>query len=102
MRIQTMLLVALGVLGGGFDASQRSWASQHELRTESGVPNRQQGTSGETPSLTDKLQESHGVIRPPANIDPQIRVPAPMPDPGTTPVIPPPGTPGGDPMVIPK
>jgi hypothetical protein len=31
-----------------------------------------------------------------------MRVPAPVPDPGTTPVIPAPGSPGGNPLVQPK
>lgn len=43
-----------------------------------------------------------GVVRPPAGIDPGIGAPAPMPNPRTTPVIPPPGTPGGDPRVQPR
>lgn len=37
-----------------------------------------------------------GVLRPPGNVDPGIQAPAPVPRPGTTPVIPPPGTPGGE------
>ena len=42
-----------------------------------------------------------GVITPPANVDPQIkRTPSHSADP--MPVIPPPGTPGGDPSVKPK
>jgi hypothetical protein len=43
-----------------------------------------------------------GVIKPPAGLDPQIQAPVPNPHPNTTPVIPPPGTPGGDPNVQPK
>jgi len=43
-----------------------------------------------------------GVIRPPAGVDPGIQAPAPVPAPGTTPVIPPPGTPGGDMRVQPR
>jgi hypothetical protein len=43
-----------------------------------------------------------GVVRPPAGIDPGMRVPAPNPAPGTTPVIPPPGSPGGDLTVRPR
>lgn len=43
-----------------------------------------------------------GVLRPPGNVDPGIHAPAPVPRPGTTPVIPPPGTPGGDPTVRPR
>ena len=50
--------------------------------------------------LSDKLARSDGVLCPPAGVDPEIR--APTPESGNTPVIPPPGSPGGDPMVRPK
>ena len=50
--------------------------------------------------LGDKLAKSDGVLCPPTGIDPQMR--APTPDTGNTPVIPPPGSPGGDPTVRPK
>ena len=50
--------------------------------------------------LGDKLAKSDGVLCPPAGVDPEIR--APTPDAGNTPVIPPPGSPGGDPNVRPK
>jgi hypothetical protein len=50
--------------------------------------------------LGDKLAKSDGVLCPPAGIDPQMR--APTPDTGNTPVIPPPGSPGGDPTIRPK
>jgi hypothetical protein len=53
-------------------------------------------------SLSEQLDESKGVIDPPPIGDAGIHVPAPDPTPGTTPVIPPPGTPGGDPTVQPK
>ncbi|SFK77857.1 hypothetical protein [Falsiroseomonas stagni] len=43
-----------------------------------------------------------GVLRPPGHVDPGILAPVPMPRPGTTPVIPPPGTPGGDPAPRPR
>jgi hypothetical protein len=45
-------------------------------------------------TLSDKLQRSDGIIRPPLDATPDMRVPAPVPEPGTTPVIPPPGSPG--------
>jgi hypothetical protein len=57
----------------------------------------------ETPgsaNLSDKLSRSKGVVCPPAGIDAGLAVP-PVGG-GTTPVIPPPGTPGGDPGLIPK
>jgi hypothetical protein len=56
------------------------------------------GRSGEP--LGDKLAKSDGVMCPPSGVDPEIR--APTPDTGNTPVIPPPGSPGGDPTIRPK
>jgi hypothetical protein len=50
--------------------------------------------------LGDKLAKSDGVLCPPAGVDPKMR--APTPEGGNTPVIPPPGSPGGDPNVRPK
>jgi len=43
-----------------------------------------------------------GVLKPPSNVDPGISVPAKDPAVTTMPVIPPPGTPGGDPKVQPR
>lgn len=50
-------------------------------------------------TLSSKLAQSGGVICPPA-VDPEIK--APTPEAGRTPVIPPPGSPGGNPQVQPK
>jgi hypothetical protein len=50
-------------------------------------------------SLSEKLAQTDGVICPP-DIDPDIT--APTPGGGKMPVIPPPGSPGGDPTVRPK
>jgi hypothetical protein len=50
--------------------------------------------------LGDKLAKSDGVLCPPSGVDPEIR--APTPEGGNTPVIPPPGSPGGDPTIRPK
>ena len=64
---------------------------------------RSTGAIGESREpLSEKLDKSRGVIRPPANIAPDMTVRAPDPDPGTTRVIPPPGSPGGDPTIVPK
>lgn len=60
------------------------------------------GSTGTQGTLSDRLEASDGVIRPPAGIDPDITTPAPVPDPGTTPVIRPPGSPGGNPTIEPK
>jgi hypothetical protein len=56
------------------------------------------GQGGEP--LGDRLAKTNGVLCPPAGVDPEIR--APTPDTGNTPVIPPPGSRGGDPNVRPK
>lgn len=45
---------------------------------------------------------ARGVIPPPMGVDPGIQGTVPDPTPRTTPVIPPPGTPGGDRSVIPR
>jgi hypothetical protein len=60
-------------------------------------PRSEPGDSSKT--LSDKLAQGGGVICPP-NVDPGIKVPAP--ETGKMPVIPPPGSPGGDPNVKPK
>ena len=58
-------------------------------------------TTGQvTEPLGDKLAKSDGVLCPPAGVDPEIR--APTPETGNTPVIPPPGSPGGNPKLRPK
>jgi hypothetical protein len=51
-------------------------------------------------SLGDRLAKSDGVLCPPPGVDPEMH--APTPQGGTMPVIPPPGSPGGDPSVRPK
>ena len=51
-------------------------------------------------SLSDKLAASNGVICPPPNVDPAMK--QPVPPGGPMPVIPPPGSPGGNPNVQPK
>ncbi|MBF9197136.1 hypothetical protein [Microvirga terrestris] len=47
-------------------------------------------STGSTKTLSDKLEQTDGVIRPPETATPDITVPAPVPNPGTTPVIRPP------------
>ena len=58
--------------------------------------------TGSTKTLSEKLEQTDGVIRPPETATPDITVPAPVPNPGTTPVIRPPGSPGGNQQVVPK
>jgi hypothetical protein len=60
------------------------------------------GSTGSTGTLSDKLNKSDGVIRPPDVGASGRTVKPPVPDPGTMPVIPPPGSPGGNQQVEPK
>jgi hypothetical protein len=55
---------------------------------------------GSSAPLSDKLAQSKGVICPPAGIDRDMQVTPPSG--GHLKIIPPPGTPGGDPNVEPK
>jgi hypothetical protein len=52
-------------------------------------------------SSSSELSRSGGVITPPAGIDPQMKQ-TPPPSGDKMPVVPPPGTPGGNPLVKPK
>lgn len=71
-------------------------------KMEPGISSQDPPSTGATGTLSDKLEKSDGVIKPPVMSTPDMTVPAPVPDPGTTPVIPPPGSPGGNPNVEPK
>jgi len=70
-----------------------------------GAPLKPEPRTGETsgtapPTLSEKLAKGEGVLCPPKKVDPEIL--APTPDVGTMPVIPPPGSPGGDPTLQPR
>jgi len=52
-------------------------------------------------SLSDKLSRQKGTLQPPV-IDPGIHAPLPPDTKGAMPVIPPPGSPGGNQAVVPK
>jgi hypothetical protein len=55
----------------------------------------------ENSATENKMQRENGVIKPPANIDPGMAEKPPDTR-GRMPVIPPPGSPGGDPSLHPK
>jgi hypothetical protein len=105
-----VLTALLGLGSGGAlaqiapgDAAGNQTIPEKDLSrpAEGGTPNGN-ATSGGNQSLSDKLDESGGVIKPAEGVDPQIVQPAPVPDPNSTPVIPPAGTPGGPPGPEPK
>ncbi len=58
-------------------------------------------STGSTNNLSEKLDRTDGVIKPP-DVGTGMTVTPPVPNPGTTPVIPPPGSPGGNPRLDPK
>lgn len=78
-------------------ADPKACAPADRLQPDSVSPKAGLETTGE--NLSDRLARTDGVICPP-DVGPDIRLKAP--DAGTTPVIPPPGGPGGDPTVRPK
>jgi hypothetical protein len=53
-------------------------------------------------TLSDKLAQQQGTLRPPHQIDPGMTVNPPAQSQGTMPIIPPPGSPGGNQQVVPK
>jgi hypothetical protein len=65
-------------------------------------PNSTQSDTRRGETLSERLDRNNGVITPPSGTDPGIAVPAPVPNPNSTPVIPPPGSPGGNQSVRPK
>ena len=90
-------LVAAAVLG--FSAAVAS-AEEPAGRPAAGQP----ATPAVPPAsgtLSSDLNRSGGVITPPTGIDPEIKQ-TPPPSGSTMPIIPPPGTPGGNPAVKPK
>jgi len=100
-------LVALAALIASFEAAPAQGQPQRSetLKPDSTGPQdpRSTGWVGRSDKpLSDKLDSTGGVIRPPTDIAPEMSVRPPVPDPGTTPVIPPPGAPGGDQSVEPK
>jgi hypothetical protein len=60
------------------------------------------GVPAGKPTLSDRLAQQQGTLRPPNGVDPGMRVDPPAQTRGTMPVIPPPGSPGGNSQVVPK
>ena len=75
----------------------KACADQQDTVGQGGSPDLQRPNGK---SLSERLARSDGVICPPAHVDPEIN--APTPPGGAMPVLPPPGSLGGDPSVRPK
>lgn len=80
---------AFTLLAATLLAAPAATASAQEIQGSGRID----GGSGE--SLSSKLSKSDGVIKPKGNVDPDMHVPAPVPHPNSTPVIPPSANGGG-------
>lgn len=107
MSCPSNFIVRIGLIAASMllVAAAASAAEKDELPPQ--TPSRQTvpeapspGSGGSDEPLSDKLDRQHGVIRPPSGIDPEMTRQPPAA--GKMPVIPPPGTPGGEPGVEPK
>jgi hypothetical protein len=104
-EIQLVMAAAIGLYGGSAFAQSAPGAAGSDAvipekdrstpgaEPKDGIPL----TSGRSQSLSEKLDAGDGVIKPKPGVDAGILKPAPVPDPHSTPVIRPPGTPGGPP-----
>ena len=103
LRVAVPLIAALVIVAGGnMSLAQPANRSAGEAATcppdVKGDPPTVGGRSSEP--LSDKLAQSKGIICPPAGVDREMQVTPPGG--GQLKVVPPPGTPGGDPNVQPK
>ena len=106
MRIPTLLAGAGSILACVLFGYAGAQTPAPPDRAPLETPECQRGAGSEpgettgSASLSNQLSQSKGIICPPAGIDPGIAAPAVGG--GRMPVIPPPGTPGGDPTIVPK
>ncbi len=103
MKINRLgLAFAALVVAGGFTAAAATQDTQIPQPTPAPMPCEPPAGGPKAPSNSNAPGcQSNGVIKPPHTGDRSV---LPPPDKGTasTPVIPPPGTPGGDPNVKPQ
>ncbi len=87
---------------GSYGATSSPGQEQGANSTDRAAQNGSQAEQKKSESLSEKLDRQKGVIKPKRDVDPLINKPAPVPNPNSTPVIPPPGSPGGPPGPEPK
>ncbi len=109
IKLSLMILGALSLAGTGAlaqiapgDPAGNKTIPEKDQSRPSDAPSAQGVGERDGSNLSDKLDESGGVLKPKPGIDPEIVKPAPVPHPNSTPVIPPPGVPGGPPGPEPK
>jgi hypothetical protein len=79
-----------------------SWAQGTAPEPKRSPPAGDSATQPPAGNPSERLDRSRGVITPGRDVDPKMQITPPDPGPTSTPVIPPPGSPGGNPNVIPK
>jgi hypothetical protein len=105
--LSIMAIFVLGAFLAATTPAKGQIEAVPSLRPQQALPNSHGGNSAgpgaSTPSdsLGHELSRSRGVIKPPPTPDQNILTP-PNENSVKTPVIAPPGTPGGNPAVIPK
>ena len=100
-RTRPLVWVACLLLGSGLMAATAAPPGHAETNPPRNPP-RSSEIQPAPPSPSGTGSQDTGVIRPPAHVDPGITKAAPNPQEFPTPVVPPPGTPGGNPQVVPK
>ena len=100
MTIKKLMIMACVFGVSGPAVAQTAKTNCAPTQAKPNDPNGLKTTGSEKP-LTEKLADSGGVLCPPPATDPEIRV-APPSTGSNMPVVPPPGSPGGDPAVKPK
>lgn len=93
-------LFACGVLAGAVIAPLPALAQTGNSQRPPDAPGPTVPGPRPGENLSDQLRRNDGVIPPAQNLDPEIS--KPPADTGTTPVIPPQGSPGGDNSLKPK
>ena len=100
LRTRSLIFArVLAVLAATVVAGAAAWADpaerDHQPRSET------EGQAPPSDNPSRQLDRSKGVIQPPQSIDPDMQVTPPQPD-KNMPVIPPPGSPGGNQRIEPK
>lgn len=112
MRANRLIFVSAAALIGLSGVPSLAWAQGNASppgRIDTGDSDKQlpkaidKGLSGSSSEpLSDRLDRSDEVIRPPVHMDPGMTQSPPAVGPKSTPVIPPPGTGGNTPQLDPK
>jgi hypothetical protein len=101
----SVLYVAIAVLFAGVAPGLAAPVSSSNATPTADKPSQAkipEGSGSSTEALSEKLDRSGGVIHPSNGVDPGIKQDPPAIGSHSTPVIPPPGSPGGKSGVNPK